>query len=252
MRCLKKFFSRVWSNKEKKKGRNDDAEQNVQQVIDCLTKLDENFLGTKCFPSNKEDSQFRDNYSKRKKFIEFCRNAFYKFCCCCMSGEISDSRNCVLENNLAHSQIRLDSSKYDENILKDNYEFNEIGNGNFGTVYLARSKNSDEKLALKVVNMKRFCLAQRRVIKREKTAWTSTSSHPHIVTLISYFKTNTSFCFVSDYVDGQDLTKYIQYNKFLEEAEAKILAAQVASAITFIHNKGDFLNLFIYLQMQTV
>ncbi|XP_023242709.1 RAC serine/threonine-protein kinase-like [Centruroides sculpturatus] len=47
-----------------------------------------------------------------------------------------------------------------------------------------------------------------------------------------------SFCFVSYYVDRQDLTTYLQYNEFLEEYEAKIFAAQVASAITFIHNKG--------------
>ncbi|XP_023233994.1 serine/threonine-protein kinase Sgk2-like [Centruroides sculpturatus] len=227
------------SNKEKKKGRDDDAEPNAQQVTDCPTKLDENCLGTKCLHSNREDSQFPDEYSKGRKFIEFCRNAFYRFCCCClMSGDISDSQNCELENNPARSQIRLDSSKYDEHILNENYEIKEIGKGNFGTVFLARCKNSDEKVALKAVKMKRFSLAQRRDINKEKTAWTSASSHPHIVTLISYFKMNTSFCFVSDYVDGQDLTTYLQYNEFLEEAEAKIFAAQVASAITFIHNKG--------------
>ncbi|XP_023236079.1 uncharacterized protein LOC111635367 [Centruroides sculpturatus] len=189
MRCLKKFFLRMRSNKEKKKGRDDDAEPSGQQVTDCPTKLDENCLGTNCLHSNREDSQFQ---TKKRKFIEFCRNAFYKFCCCCrMSGEISDSRNCELENNPARSQIRLDSSKYDEHILNENYEFKEIGKGNFGTVFLARCKNSDEKVALKVVKMKRFCLAQRREIKKEKTAWTSASSHPHIVTLISYFKMNT-------------------------------------------------------------
>ncbi|XP_067121402.1 uncharacterized protein [Centruroides vittatus] len=225
----------------------DDAEPSGQQVTDCSTKLDGNCLGTKCFPSNKEDLQFPDKYSKRRKFIEFCRNAFYKLCCCRrMSGEISDSRNCELEHNLARSQIRQNSSKYDEHILNENYEFEGIGNGNFGTVYLARCKNSDDKVALKAVKMKRFCLSQRRELKREKTAWTSASSHPHIVTLMSCFKMSTSYCFVSEYVDGQDLTTYIRRKKFLEVAEAKILAAQVASAITFIHNKGDFLNLFIY------
>ncbi|XP_067121398.1 protein kinase C eta type-like [Centruroides vittatus] len=239
VRCKKKGFLRMRSNKEKKKEGDDDAEPSGQQVTDCPTKLDGNCLGTKCFPSNKEDLQFPDKYSKRRKFIEFCRNAFYKLCCCRrMSGEITDSRNCELEHNLARSQIRQNSSKYDEHILNENYEFEGIGNGNFGTVYLARCKNSDDKLALKAVKMKRFCLSQRRELKREKTAWTFASSHPHIVTLMSCFKMSTSFCFVCEYVDGKDLTTYIRHNKFLEEAEAKILAAQVASAITFIHNKG--------------
>ncbi|XP_067122777.1 protein kinase C eta type-like [Centruroides vittatus] len=211
--------------------KDDDAEPSGQQVTDCPTKLDENFLGTKCLPSNKVDSQYADKYSKRRKFIAFC-------CCCRRSGDISGSQNCELVNNLAGSQTQLDSSKYDKHVLKDNYEFKEIGKGNFGTVYLARCKNSDDKVALKAVIMNRFCLTERRKIEREKSAWASASSHPHIVTLISYFKMSTRFCFVCDYVDGQDLTTYIRDNKFLEEAEAKILAVQVASAITFIHNKG--------------
>ncbi|XP_067118493.1 RAC-gamma serine/threonine-protein kinase-like [Centruroides vittatus] len=156
-----------------------------------------------------------------------------------MLGDISDSQNCEFDNNLdSNIQIRLDSSKYDEHTLNDNYEFEEIGKGSFGTVFLARCENSDDKVALKAVKMKRFCLAQRREIKREKSAWMSVSRHPHIVTLISCFKMSTRFCFVSGYVDGQNLTTFLHYNEFLEEAEAKILASQVASAITFIHNKG--------------
>ncbi|XP_067121396.1 RAC serine/threonine-protein kinase-like [Centruroides vittatus] len=238
VRCLKKAFLRMRSIKEKKKEGDDDAEPSGQQVTDCPTKLDENCFGTKCYPSNNENSQFPDRNSKWRKFIEFCRNAFCKFCCCCrMLSEISDSQNCELENNLARPQFRLGLSKYDEDTLNNNYEFEKIGKGSFGTVYLARCKNSDDKVALKTIKMKRYSLAQSRQINREKSAWTSASSHPHIVTLISYFKMKTLFCFVSEYVDGKDLTTYIHHNKFLEEAEAKILAAQVASAITFIHNK---------------
>ncbi|XP_023209549.1 putative protein kinase C delta type homolog [Centruroides sculpturatus] len=78
----------------------------------------------------------------------------------------------------------------------------------------------------------------RREIKREQKAWASSSSHPHVVTLLAYFKTNTSFCFVSDYVDGQDITNYLQCNGPFRETQAKIIASQVASAIMFIHNKG--------------
>ncbi|XP_067126781.1 serine/threonine-protein kinase Sgk1-like [Centruroides vittatus] len=120
----------------------------------------------------------------------------------------------------------------------NDYEFQEIGKGTFGTVYLARSKNSDEKLALKVVERKRFCLAQRRKINNERKAWTTVSSHPHIVSLICYFKTNTSFCFVSDFVDGQDLSHYLENDGPFEEARVKIIGAQVASAIMYIHSRG--------------
>ncbi|XP_067122395.1 serine/threonine-protein kinase Sgk1-like isoform X2 [Centruroides vittatus] len=170
MRSVRKLFLRMWSEREKRKKREEKAEPNGRQDKNYPINIDDKFLETKCDPFKKEESQFQETKPKKKgKFTEFCRNAFCKFFCC-MSHDSSDS--------------------------------------------------------------------QRREIKREKEAWASSSSHPHVVTLLGCFKTNTSFCFVSDYVDGPDLTNYLETNGRLGEIQAKLIASQVASAIMFIHNKG--------------
>ncbi|XP_023215774.1 serine/threonine-protein kinase Sgk1-like [Centruroides sculpturatus] len=235
MRSVRKMFLRMLSSKEKRKMREDNAEPDGQRDREYPIKIDENLHGTKCLPVEKEDSQFHGKKQKKTgKFIEFCRNVFYKFCCChCNTAEISDSQNCQSED----SQFGVDSSKMNKDIIND-YEFQEIGKGAFGTVYLARCGNSDQNVALKVVERKRFCLAQRRELNKERKAWATVSSHPHIVSLICFFKTNTSFCFVSDFVDGQDITHSLENDGPFEEARVKMIGAQVASAIMYIHDRG--------------
>ncbi|XP_023235927.1 serine/threonine-protein kinase AtPK2/AtPK19-like [Centruroides sculpturatus] len=236
MRCVRKFLLRMWSERERRKKREEKAEPNGQQDKNYPINIDDNFLETKCHTFKKKETQFQEKIPKKKgKFTEFCRNAFCKFFCC-MSKEISDSQKCQLVNNL-EKDSELEFEKYNQNVIED-FEFKEIGKGNFGTVYSVLCKTSNERVAIKTIQKKRFCLQQRGEIKREQEAWASSSSHPHIVTLFGCFKTNTSFCFVSDYVDGQDLTNYLETNGRFREIQAKLIASQVASAIMFIHNKG--------------
>ncbi|XP_067122394.1 serine/threonine-protein kinase Sgk1-like isoform X1 [Centruroides vittatus] len=236
MRSVRKLFLRMWSEREKRKKREEKAEPNGRQDKNYPINIDDKFLETKCDPFKKEESQFQETKPKKKgKFTEFCRNAFCKFFCC-MSHDSSDSQTRELGNNKKRNSD-LELEKYNQNVIED-FEFREIGKGNFGTVHLALCKTSNERVAIKTIEKKRCCLQQRREIKREKEAWASSSSHPHVVTLLGCFKTNTSFCFVSDYVDGPDLTNYLETNGRLGEIQAKLIASQVASAIMFIHNKG--------------
>ncbi|XP_023215328.1 putative protein kinase C delta type homolog isoform X2 [Centruroides sculpturatus] len=173
LRSVRKMFLRKLSDKEKRKKREDNAVPDGQPDRDYYPiNIDENLHGAKCLPVKKEDSQFHGkNLKKTGTFIEFCRNVFYKFCCCrCNTAETSDS--------------------------------------------------------------------QRRELNKERKAWATVSSHPHIVSLICFFKTNTSFCFVSDFVDGQDITHSLENDGPFEEARVKMIGAQVASAIMYIHDRG--------------
>ncbi|XP_023215379.1 uncharacterized protein LOC111618147 [Centruroides sculpturatus] len=183
MRCVQKYFLRLWNERIKRKKRDDKAAPNGQQHKDYTKNIDDNFLGTKCFSFNKEDSEIQGKKPKEKaKFTEFCTNAFCKLFCC-VSEEISGSQEC----KLAISELGLDDiSRYKQNVI-DDYEFKEIGKGNFGTVRLAVSKTSDERVAIKTIQKKQFCPQQRREIKREQKAWASSSSHLHVVTLLALF-----------------------------------------------------------------
>ncbi|XP_023232610.1 serine/threonine-protein kinase Sgk1-like [Centruroides sculpturatus] len=49
------------------------------------------------------------------------------------------------------------------------------------------------------------------------------------------------FCFVSDFVEGESLRKFLQKYGPIAESKAKVFAAQVASAIMYIHKNGNYL-----------
>ncbi|XP_023210357.1 protein kinase C iota type-like [Centruroides sculpturatus] len=74
-------------------------------------------------------------------------------------------------------------------------------------------------------------------ILKEGTAWRRVSNHPHIVSFIGLFETNISHCFVCDYVNGENLTDFLEINGVLSESQAKTIGAQLASAIIYIHDK---------------
>ncbi|XP_067144926.1 RAC serine/threonine-protein kinase-like [Centruroides vittatus] len=123
------------------------------------------------------------------------------------------------------------------NDTKVEYEFQEIGKGTFGTVYLGRCKNSDITIAVKAIKKQRIFYNQEFDIVREGIAWRRASSHPHVVTFISSFETNISYCFVCEYVKGENLTEFLEINGTLSENQAKAIGAQLASAIIYIHEK---------------
>ncbi|XP_023222382.1 RAC-gamma serine/threonine-protein kinase-like [Centruroides sculpturatus] len=122
--------------------------------------------------------------------------------------------------------------------MKDKYKFQKIGEGSFGTVYVVRSKSSDKAIAVKAIKKQRFCVKQQLKIDRERTAWRRVSSHPHIVSFIGSFETDINHCFVCDYVNGENLTDFLEINGVLSETQAKTMGAQLASAVIYIHDKG--------------
>ncbi|XP_067141163.1 serine/threonine-protein kinase Sgk2-like isoform X1 [Centruroides vittatus] len=62
--------------------------------------------------------------------------------------------------------------------------------------------------------------------------------HPHIVTFRTYFETIDSYNFISDYIPGGNLYRFITKNGPLGEYETKIFTSQLASAIQYIHSKS--------------
>ncbi|XP_023217233.1 serine/threonine-protein kinase Aurora-3-like isoform X1 [Centruroides sculpturatus] len=238
-RCAEKVVSRISRNKMKKKSRREDSEPSVQENKDCSFQNDKDWPATKCDLSNLDESQLQANKPKKEKFMGFLTNLFHKFLfCCCISGEISDSETYEPEKKLAHSKqehVLFDKANY----YIDKYKITkEIGRGSFGTIYLAKTKYSRKKKALKIVKKKVSSSNQFGEIRRETIVWNCVSAHPNIVRLIRFLQTDTAFCFVSDFVEGETLTEFIQKNGPIAERKAKVFAAQVASAIMYIHRNG--------------
>ncbi|XP_023235951.1 CBL-interacting serine/threonine-protein kinase 19-like isoform X3 [Centruroides sculpturatus] len=198
--------------------RREDSEPSVQENKDYPLQIDKDSPATKCDSSNLGESQLQANNP--------------------MKGEISDSETYEPEKKLADSKQehdRFDKAKY----YIDKYKITkEIGRGSFGTIYLAKTKYSRKKKALKVVKKKVSSSNQFGEIRRETIVWNCVSAHPNIVRLIRFLQTDTAYCFVSDFVQGETLTEFVQKNGPIPERKAKVFAAQVASAIMYIHSNG--------------
>jgi len=112
-----------------------------------------------------------------------------------------------------------------------------IGKGSFGRVFLARQRGDDQKTyAIKVLNknhvMKknevRHVMCERRVLAK-------TTAHPFLVGLHCSFQTHDKLYLVMDYANGGELFFHLSREKRFTESRAKFYAAEIASALGFLH-----------------
>ncbi|XP_067133596.1 RAC serine/threonine-protein kinase-like [Centruroides vittatus] len=222
------------SEKMKKESynRGDGAEPDVQQNQNYwINNKFNDFSANGCFSAYKRDSPLQVNKAKKiGRFKQFFKSIFCKLMrCCCVKGETSDSSKCESDD----FEFGFESS----NNTKEKYEFQETGSGTFGTVYVGRCKNSDRAIAVKAIKKQRILFNQEFNIVTEGIAWRRASAHPHVVSFIGNFETDISYCFVCDYVKGENLTDFLEINGTLSETQAKTIGAQLASAIIYIHKK---------------
>src|SRR3954465_11577126 len=109
-----------------------------------------------------------------------------------------------------------------------------IGNGGFGTVYLAEDTWIDKKVALKVPHKQgRACgglLREPRLL--------ATLSHPNVVTILTAEKQENIFFIVMEYVAGETLEAMIAREGPLEIPLALDYTCQVCNALDHAHKNG--------------
>eukprot|EP01121_Diplochlamys_sp_Union-15-3_P016527 TRINITY_DN5639_c0_g1_i1.p1 TRINITY_DN5639_c0_g1~~TRINITY_DN5639_c0_g1_i1.p1 ORF type:complete len:371 (-),score=50.49 TRINITY_DN5639_c0_g1_i1:57-1148(-) len=124
-----------------------------------------------------------------------------------------------------------------------------LGQGAVGKVYLVKHKESQKLFALKVLVKEEMILKKKqgRVLE-ERNALFKMKNHPFIVQLYGAFQTPERIYFVLEYCAGGPLSQYLerQPNKCLSEEEARFFAAELVSALEFIHLFG-----FIYRDLKT-
>ena len=138
---------------------------------------------------------------------------------------------------------RLDLHSTKGQKLHQRYQWSEkddiLGEGAYGTVYLARNKvKVNETVALKKMPKK---ITDDEGFQREMRAMMhirDAGGHPHVCGLRENFDDRQFYYLIMDYVGGGEMFDHLIQNGAYSEGDAARLVREVASALSFLHGIG--------------
>lgn len=144
----------------------------------------------------------------------------------------------------------ISEEKYVENVsIGDYIIIKELGSGSTATVVLAFDKNTERRVAIKIVKKQEY----RKSCKSSSTSTIGADSgfnderiyreviisvlldHPHIVKLLDFLYSDEHFFLVFEYAKGRQLYDIILKETRLSEDVARKYFRQIISAIDYIH-----------------
>ncbi|KAI6185033.1 Serine/threonine-protein kinase sgk-1 [Aphelenchoides bicaudatus] len=173
---------------------------------------------------------------KRRLWLEqFANDAIDKH------GENSEIRSFfkALEVEADEDNVNL-GPKEVKTLRPDHFDFlKTIGKGSFGRVYLVRYKTDGKIYAMKILGKAK--ILKRNEIKHvmaERNVLKSNINHPFLVSLHYSFQTKEKLYFVLDFLNGGELFHHLQKERSFTETRARFYAAEIASAIGYLHSCG--------------
>ncbi|XP_041027763.1 CBL-interacting serine/threonine-protein kinase 12-like [Juglans microcarpa x Juglans regia] len=114
-----------------------------------------------------------------------------------------------------------------------------LGHGTFAKVYHARNVNTQESVAIKVIDKEKILkVGLTAHIKREISILRRVR-HPNIVRLFEVMATKSKIFFVMEFVRGGELFNKVSKGRLKEDVARKYFQ-QLISAVSFCHSRGVF------------
>jgi hypothetical protein len=106
-----------------------------------------------------------------------------------------------------------------------------LGEGGFGDVVMVKCKHSNRDYAMKLVDRK-----EKSVIRNESAIFTAARGSSYLINLQDVFEIGKKTAFIMELADGGDLKSLLERKGWLGLEEAKGYAAQLVSAIEYLHS----------------
>lgn len=121
-----------------------------------------------------------------------------------------------------------------------NYQIiRKIGEGGMGQVYLAKNKNINQFVAIKMLHPRFANNAILRDRFRQEAIMLSSLNHPGIVQFLNYVENEQGIFLIMEYVDGMTLEDYINKRTgLIVESKAVPMMNEILDAFAYAHGRG--------------
>ena len=123
--------------------------------------------------------------------------------------------------------------------LRDYYELgSSLGKGKFGLVREAKHKQSEEKVAVKIIKKTKLSVEKLALAKREIEIM-KVCQHLNIISLLDTFENADYIYIVLELLHGSDLYEYLKRRQFtISESRARNIVHSLATALFYLHSYG--------------
>jgi serine/threonine protein kinase len=122
--------------------------------------------------------------------------------------------------------------------FEEDYKLHQkISKGSFGIVYVAEHLASGEEYAVKIIERKRLAAKDTIAVEREVKILMDCADVEHIVRMVDFYESPTSFYVVQVYARGGDVFERLATRTSYTEKDARFLAIHLIKAMEVLHSR---------------